>query len=426
MDGRRASGAKKEGNETGRNGITLADWQQHKGGTADDARTNAMARYHNRTRDGTNRTDISYDTEPRHTIWEPGQWAHSSGSKRKVHVPDEHRNAKRYGKNNGRQLELITYNAMYAANGLRIRDISQTFPRAVVGIQGAKQKRDPDAPAYRTRKTGGHVVYDFPHTNVGNRKGGPPAGVAIFLPTWMAAYVSMIKYPTERRLQGRGGNVRVKLPDGRDYAFITVYARVEEPGGREDEVNTALWEWVDNELRELPIRSTPVIFTDANGHTGKGHVRDKADSLHGIGPEGAERENKNGKLLREFCERTDMIAINTWWHKGGGATYFSAREIGGRIRKYATRIDYVLIPKGEFRRIRHCRVLMREGLQLLNAQRALCYLIDRVPLRAIREGQAIGEMTKTLKVRRRLDREGLAWEAQQGGTRRTQLTQTMQ
>ena len=242
-------------------------------------------------------------------------------------------------------MELITYNAMYAGNWLRMQDISHTFPHGVVGIQGAKQKRDPEAPAYKTRKTGRHVVFDFPHPNTGNRKGGPLAGVAILLPHGMATGISMIKYPTARRLQGRGGLIRVKLPDGRDYAFITIYARVEEPGDSEDEVNNALWEWAESELRELPTRCTPVIFTDANGHTGKGH--DTTSSSHGIGPEGAEKENKNGKLLREFCERTDMVAINTWWPRGGGATYFTAREIDGRLRKYSSRIDYELIPKGD-------------------------------------------------------------------------------
>ena len=170
---------------------------------------------------------------------------------------------------------------------------------------------------------------------------------------------------------------------------------------------------MENELREIPIRSTPIVFTDANGHTGKGQVRDKTDSLQGIGPEGAEKENKNGKLLREFCERTDMTAINTWWPKGGGATYFSAREIGGRIRKYSHRIDYVLIPIGEMCRIRDCRVLMREGLQLQNTQRALGHLIDHVPVRVVHEGLAVGEMMKPRTVRRRLDREGMAWGAQQ-------------
>ena len=48
------------------------------------------------------------------------------------------------------------------------------------------------------------------------------------------------------------------------------------------------------------IRSTPVIFTDANGHTGKGQAHDRTDNITSIGPPGAERENTNGKLLREI------------------------------------------------------------------------------------------------------------------------------
>ena len=61
---------------------------------------------------------------------------------------------------------------------------------------------------------------------------------------------------------------------------------------------------------------------------GKVRCRDKDERLRGVGTEGAERENKNGKILREFCERTDMVAINTWW-ANGGATYVTVREIGG-------------------------------------------------------------------------------------------------
>ena len=78
----------------------------------------------------------------------------------------------------------------------------------------------------------------------------------------------------------------------------------------------------------------------------KGQVRDHTDSITGIGLEGAEREEK-GKRLRELCERTDMTVVNTWWPTGGGATYFSAREVGGRLRKYSHRIDCVLIPIGK-------------------------------------------------------------------------------
>ena len=87
---------------------------------------------------------------------------------------------------------------------------------------------------------------------------------------------------------------------------------------------------VGNELREIPARSTPVIFTDANGHTGKGLCQAKTneDMLRGVGEEGAHRENNNGKLLREFCERTGMVAINTWWPKGGGDLLRGTRNRG--------------------------------------------------------------------------------------------------
>ena len=58
-----------------------------------------------------------------------------------------------------------------------------------------------------------------------------------------------------------------------------------------------------------------------------------------------------------------------------------------------------------------------------NSRQALGYLIDHVPVRVIHEGLAVGEMMKTRATRRRLDREGMAWDAQKGGERRTQFAQ---
>ena len=107
----------------------------------------------------TTKTDTRHDKEmmetistryPRHNIWAPRQWPQSTSKKRRLYVPEEKRNSKRYGHKN-KQMELITYNAMYAGNWLRMQDISQTFPHGVVGIQGAKQRRDPEAPAYNTK-----------------------------------------------------------------------------------------------------------------------------------------------------------------------------------------------------------------------------------------------------------------------------------
>ena len=159
---------KKEGNETGRDGIKLTAWMTPKGRQAGDASTSYTQDAHYMTQEGTSKTNIRHgkDTmETSHTryprpIWAPGHWTHSTGMKRRVYVPDEQRKSKRYGQKN-RQMELITYNAMHAANWLRMQDISHTFPRGVIGIQGAKQKRGPEAPAYRTRKTGGTLCSIF-------------------------------------------------------------------------------------------------------------------------------------------------------------------------------------------------------------------------------------------------------------------------
>ena len=302
---------KKDGIEAGRTGLSVQDWRRHRGRQMDertehgttgasstrecedrDSKTNAGSTgAYDRLRETTEETGpVNDGTFPTHE-WTTSNGKRSLGSKRRVYIPDEHRDAKRYDKNHARKLDMITYNAMYAADGARIRDISQTFPWAVVGVQGARQRRDMYEPAYRTRKTGQHVVYDFPHGYEGRKKGGPPAGVAIFLPHHMAAYVSTIKYPKDKRLQGRAGQVRVKLPDGRDYTFLTVYARTEQPGEQDDDLNIMLWEWVENELRDIPARSTPVIFTDANGHTGRGphQVQAKDERTRGIGTEGAQK-----------------------------------------------------------------------------------------------------------------------------------------
>ena len=164
---------KKEGHAIGRNHITLADWKKHKGRPAADASTSATTGDHYRLRESADGTATSSATEHKRKIWEPGKWARSLGHKRRVYVPDERRNAKRYEKNNGCRLALITYNAMYAANGQRIQDMSHTFPHAVVGVRGAKQKRDPDAPAYKTRKQGNASSLITPILTSENEKEDP-------------------------------------------------------------------------------------------------------------------------------------------------------------------------------------------------------------------------------------------------------------
>ena len=51
--------------------------------------------------------------------------------------------------------------------------------------------------------------------------------------------------------------------------------------------------------------------------------------------------------------------------------------------------------------------------------------MDHVLVRVLHEGLAVGAMMKTKIQRRRMDREGMAWEAQKGGERRNLLAQAM-
>ena len=95
-----------EGNEPGRTGITLEDWRNYRGMTAYDNRTSGTQGEHYGARAGAshgNMMGTNNEYEGGHIIWEKGHWTQSSGNKRRVHIPEEHRGAKRYAKNNGKE-----------------------------------------------------------------------------------------------------------------------------------------------------------------------------------------------------------------------------------------------------------------------------------------------------------------------------------
>ena len=139
---------KRAGIEPGRTGLPVEGWKRALGRKVREMpEDNTMNRngvtHQNRGTHASKKgpssghmTETGSEDGGRTRVWEKGNWTRSSGSKRRVYVPDEHRGAKRYAKNNGRKLALITYNAMCAANGARLRAISQTSPWAVVGVHG--------------------------------------------------------------------------------------------------------------------------------------------------------------------------------------------------------------------------------------------------------------------------------------------------
>ena len=61
-----------------------------------------------------------------------------------------------------------------------------------------------------------------------------------------------------------------------------------------------------------------------------------AEEYFFVGAHGAEKENHNGTLMREFLEHENMVAVSTRVPNASGKTWFGGN--GG-----ATRVDYILV-----------------------------------------------------------------------------------
>ena len=81
--------------------------------------------------------------------------------------------------------------------------------------------------------------------------------------------------------------------------------------------NRRLWDWIQGRLEEFPNEAQVILLTDANGHVGTTREytsdavqqtvtdtrpgRGPQEYIH-VGPDGAEVENGNATLFREFLE----------------------------------------------------------------------------------------------------------------------------
>ena len=128
-----------------------------------------------------------------------------------------------------------------------------------------------------------------------------------------------------------------------------------------------------------------------------------------VGEEGAEPENKNGRVLREFLESESMLAVNTIWRGGSGYTYGSSRTEGEVERRVFTRVDYVLIPTECLRDVLNCRVMYKEGILLQLSKGVRLNLIDHAPVRVVMKMWPVRAATAGAGARvGGLDRRGLA------------------
>ena len=227
---------------------------------------------------------------------------------------DDKRSFRPGRRRNSRITRMVTYNANCMNTYERTCLVSTVLRGCVAGVQGTRTKHGKYDSSHSKRQTAYHTVYDFACPE--GRSANEPAGVAMVIEKCMEPFVKSIHKPKESNLQGRVGAIRIKHDQADlDVTFIVVYAHTEVPGRDEDKRNVAIWHWVDELLADLPTRTVPILFTDANGRVGSNRVhttggRDvraarleygpngfidehTAEARHPVGPYGTEQKNKN-------------------------------------------------------------------------------------------------------------------------------------
>ena len=170
-------------------------------------------------------------------------------------------------------------------------------------------------------------------------------------------------------LQGRALFLRIcvgKL----DLTVGCIYVPPQSTTGAMSMVTEQIYDYMDTIMKHTPSRSWPIIGGDFNGKTGKERSGRLIES-DSVGRCGAEIENSQGRMMRQFCERTGLIVANTY--KGCEKTYWSMTG------QATSRIDYLLLPT-RWREKYEVKVMKRLGHAIQAATKTMMQ-IDHVPIK---------------------------------------------
>jgi len=197
------------------------------------------------------------------------------------------------------------------------------------------------------------------------------AGVAILLSKKRFKTAQIRKVWTFPSVQGRLGAVRLKSRMF-DFTFIVAYFPVDDGKKIKRNLYVKLCGEIRKLLEQLPCRTVPILFTDANAHTGHRYA-DGAWSMgysDSIGGYAHAKENFNGKAFTDLLEYNHMVAANTFFF--ADPTFYSGD--GG----HSSTVDYVCIPKDMLSQTNDCSTNTELGvpLQLVKSNRR----VDHFPV----------------------------------------------
>ena len=242
---------------------------------------------------------------------------------------------------------IVQYNPLSLLPAGRLQHIlCELGMQHFVGICGTGHRAKSTDPAFTSYKCGKYWVYDFP-ARPKSQFAIHGAGVCIAISSKTFSprnVVSIADVPEE--FAGRVAAIRVRRQDV-DFLFVAVYVPVEPHKTTDRNKIAKLWEYLYKLLNNIPSRCVPVICIDANGRVG-------SQTSDSIGPCDSQRENSNGKQLRELCEHHHLCLVNTFYPIGH--TW--------RGEYTSSRIDYIAIPKSMLQRVGNCRIFHRSGALL--------------------------------------------------------------
>ena len=226
----------------------------------------------------------------------------------------------------------------------------------IVLLQGTGQTYDPER-GERCLQMWSTEFHDIIEARARRKlRGHVPTGVAVMVPRGMAKIMKKVLLPGDPELGGRG--LLIWFARGQfELCVATLYCPLGDRDVGNQKRCEKLWNWLSRARELVPRRTTTVIGADANGHVGSvrrvtsvvaameaedaGWERAAEDYPH-VGPWGAEEENYNGQLMREFLEQNELMALNTWAERASGKTWRGGRGA-------ATRVDYIMTEVGQMR-----------------------------------------------------------------------------
>jgi len=189
---------------------------------------------------------------------------------------------------------------------------------------------------------------------------------------WHKKHISSFAYTTGR-IQGRGLAVRLKRGQG-DWMPVAACAAPFQ--GQVARVTADLFDWLTRLYLRCPARLLPILAGDLNSHVGMVYTQGRwqTPGSNSIGPCGAEKENAQGKLLRNFCDKHGLAAINTGQTSGSGKSYWNSN---GRA---TSRPSYIVVPQSKKDQFTKCTVRKNLGYRVQCSESSL--QIDHSPLQA--------------------------------------------